>query len=204
MKRFSVCLCGLLMVLWMADVCGASPVSIDVATSYDSSVTVSDVWSPFTNLQAGLAYGLGANSFILNDNQTQAFNFITLIGSGTGLLNTSRINATLAFDNLPIAASGVGTASWDVLANNLTRVSIDWGTTVPDIFTLADGNRLRIAFEDDITLGLNSQVFVRASVTNLGSGSGTAPVPEPGTIILLGAGLAGLGLYGRRRMKIQG
>lgn len=28
-----------------------------------------------------------------------------------------------------------------------------------------------------------------------------APVPEPGTITLLGAGLLGLGFYGRRRMK---
>lgn len=28
-----------------------------------------------------------------------------------------------------------------------------------------------------------------------------APVPEPGTIVLLGAGLAGLGLYSRRRAK---
>lgn len=28
-----------------------------------------------------------------------------------------------------------------------------------------------------------------------------APVPEPGTIVLLGAGLLGLGIYGRRRSK---
>jgi hypothetical protein len=38
----------------------------------------------------------------------------------------------------------------------------------------------------------------------IGYNPSSAPVPEPGTIILLGAGIAGLGLYGRRRMRIQG
>jgi PEP-CTERM motif-containing protein len=32
-------------------------------------------------------------------------------------------------------------------------------------------------------------------------GETSNPVPEPGTILLLGAGLLGLGLYGRKRMK---
>ena len=31
--------------------------------------------------------------------------------------------------------------------------------------------------------------------------SGGAPVPEPGTIVLLGAGLLGLAIYGKRRMN---
>jgi hypothetical protein len=36
----------------------------------------------------------------------------------------------------------------------------------------------------------------------VGAGNGTtAPVPEPGTILLLGAGLLGLALYGGKRMK---
>jgi len=34
-----------------------------------------------------------------------------------------------------------------------------------------------------------------------GDGAPGAPVPEPGTIVLLGAGLLGLGLFGRKRMK---
>ena len=38
----------------------------------------------------------------------------------------------------------------------------------------------------------------------IGYNPSSTPVPEPGTVILLGAGLVGLGLYGRRRMKIQG
>ena len=32
-------------------------------------------------------------------------------------------------------------------------------------------------------------------------GDQSTPVPEPGTIVLLGAGLLGLGLFGRKRMK---
>jgi len=33
------------------------------------------------------------------------------------------------------------------------------------------------------------------------SGNGVAPIPEPATMVLLGAGLAGLGFIGRRRKK---
>ncbi|GEM_PF-1107403 len=38
----------------------------------------------------------------------------------------------------------------------------------------------------------------------IGYNPSSTPVPEPGTVILLGAGLVGLGLYGRRRMRAQG
>jgi len=49
-----------------------------------------------------------------------------------------------------------------------------------------------------------SQQFVLSGVTPLKmyvSGGSTAVVPEPGTLMLLGSGLAGVGFYTRRRRK---
>ena len=39
------------------------------------------------------------------------------------------------------------------------------------------------------------------TLTAKGYDNSTAPVPEPGTLLLLGSGITGLVLYGRRRMK---
>ena len=69
------------------------------------------------------------------------------------------------------------------------------------VFTGASdgGNDWIMAFEDHQTNSIprgdgdfNDAVFFITDLT---------PVPEPGTILLLGAGLLGLGFYGRRRMK---
>ncbi len=45
------------------------------------------------------------------------------------------------------------------------------------------------------------QIICTAGSGGTGGNGGVEPVPEPSTILLLGAGLAGLAFYGRKRMK---
>ena len=48
-------------------------------------------------------------------------------------------------------------------------------------------------------IGINSMAFDKASIT-LGEGN-VAPVPEPATLLLFGAGLAGLAGFSRKKFR---
>ncbi len=48
-------------------------------------------------------------------------------------------------------------------------------------------------------IGCLDFLYLDKSVLCLNYDNGTAPVPEPGTILLMGLGLAGIAIYGKRR-----
>lgn len=180
----------------------ATPVSFTPSPA-DSSVVVTNYPDGALLLEGTMTaqLALSANPFTLADNETQVLDFFTLSVSGLTLLDSYRIAATLAFSAPPIAGEATGGGIFGTIGGIISGGTLSWDTgTLPDYFTLADGNVVMIDFENDIAIGSFGRTTVHAYVTNLGT-AGASAVPEPLTVLLLGLGLVGLSGAGRRLQK---
>jgi hypothetical protein len=176
----------------------ATPVTFTPGVS-GSSVSVYESVR-LADLTANLV--LSGDSFTLGDGFTQTLDFFTLSASGLAWNRDYTVAATLAFLAPPIAASGTGGGKFFTALGILSAGTLTWDpATLPDTFLLADGNSISINFQGGSVIGVGNPAttLVHAYVTN--NGGAVSPVPEPGTIMLLGAGLLGLAFCGRRWMK---
>jgi hypothetical protein len=144
-----------------------------------------------------------------------------LFGSDVLYVNASNGSGTIDFDTLARSAStykinslqftwGVfqksssidfgldvfndATDSW---SNNYYTVNnVDYSTGASGLLTFASAmevTAIRVHDGGSMDVGIDNLV--------INDNRGTAPVPEPGTMMLLGIGLGGLAIFGKRRMN---
>lgn len=198
MKKFLL-ICSILLLF--APYAYATPIQYDIDGS-GSNVTLwnnaTAGWLGSATITGNLVDGLDDIAGLLSDGETAKLDFFDLTVSSKGFLagGLYDISAALAFEMPSVTAAGTGGGFFGSIAGIINGGTLLWdSSTLPDVFTLANGNIFSINFENGIRLGLGDTATVHAFITNL-SGS----VPEPATFLLLGTCL--IGLAGLSRKKI--
>ncbi len=198
MKKTLISLASMLLVAGSIGVASATLVGFDVAGNPVSSVkaiAANGFFSGNTNISATLASTLDGEVFQLADGQTKMIDFFTLSVEGIGF-DSYTVGAILGFDSPDMGKTiGSGAGYFATLGGILSGGTLNW-TTAPGSFMDINGNNISVDFESGVAFGLGNTAMVHASITN--NGGGTAPVPEPSTMILVGLGLAGLIGYNRK------
>lgn len=120
-------------------------------------------------------------------NQTYKVSF-DMAGNPDGSPTIKTLQAAVA----PTVAPPLGIHTFTFDTTGKTRTDMGWETK--EFYFTAVNSWTALAF-GDLSLGVNGEKWYGAALDNVR----IAPVPEPGTLLLLGSGLAGVAWFARRR-----